>query len=624
MNRQTYLKDFHYDLVRPLNWILLYGCIANFLAAGMLYFFEKSNLLFTSIGFSVSILLGLLFLLRNRVPILGKLVIIMLIIFVHALLSLLQSGLIGTGIMALMMLQVIALVFLSLPNALIVGGISLLVVGVFTAVMHSGLLYFELSLLERMNSVGHWMVVLISLGLFFAIAAGTIAFLKTRLLENIEKLKRSNKVLAESNQKLRDNRKKLEHIAYYDTLTGLLLRSRFEELVDERLKSGSSSGFLILVNIKGFRLVNSIFGTETGDIVLRTIGDLFTTYQNDSNFIARMSGDEFAGWADGWDEETLKLNIAKFRKDIEHRLPLKLKDLRIDFFISAAAFPQDGNSFEECFRKAAAALTIAKETNSTHVHHFHHSMIQKAELELRMRGLLEQAIEKHGFEMYYQNKINIHTGEIVGVEALTRWNSAELGSVSPETFIPVIQKAQLMIPFSQTVFDIIFRELPALRNKLGEDIQISINTSPLFFIKPGFTEYVKAKVRQAGIDPTLVTLEITEDVFIEDIERIQTIIADLNGSGIKIALDDFGKGFSSIYYISHIQLDELKVDKSFIDDICCSEKSFGVFSSICDFAATLGYKTVAEGVETREQVDKIKQTRCQVVQGYYYSQPEPI
>src|SRR6056297_1355104 len=341
MIRQTDLKVVHNDLALPLNRILLYGCIANFIAAGVLYFFEKTNLLFTVIGLSVSILLGLLFLLRNRVPILGKLIIIILVLFVHALLSLLQSGLIGTGIIGLMMLQVIALVFLSLPNAILVGSFSLLVVGVFASVIQSGFLSYKLLPLERMNTGAHWMVVLISLALFFAITAGTISFLKSRLLENIEKLKRSNKVLAESNQKLRENRQKLEHIAYYDPLTGLLLRDRFEELVDERLNSGSSSGFLILVNIKGFRLINSIFGTETGDLVLRTIGNLFTSYQSDTNFIARMSGDEFAGWADNWDEKTLELNMAKFRKDIKLRLPEGLRDLHIDFYISAAAFPQD-------------------------------------------------------------------------------------------------------------------------------------------------------------------------------------------------------------------------------------------------------------------------------------------
>ncbi len=634
MTRQAYWNNFLKQFSPFLNTIILIGSLANLGAGLVLYFFEKTNHLFAGIDIAIGLLLLMMFLVRYRFSNYLKVSVLATIILFHAIMSFLGSGLIGTGILALLLLQVVALVFLPLMPALMLGSISLITIAVFILLIHTGHITYGFSLIIRMNSPAHWITILISTVLFFILTGGTITLLKRRLIENIEKLEDSNKFLTNTNRELQENRQKLEHLAYYDPLTGLLNRERFKELVNQRVSAAAPSdkeldkettqGFLILVNIKNFRIINSIFGSKMGDRVLRTIGELLSGYQSENNFIARLHGDEFAGWANGWSEDDLESRMTKFRQDLKQRLPAELKDLHMDFYIAAAAYPQDGHNFEECFRKAGAALKIAKETGSTRVRHFQHSMIQKAELEMRMRRLLEIAIEARDFTVCYQKKIDIHTGEITGVEALARWHSNELGDISPGVFVPVIRKSQLMIPFTQAIIDIIFSEIAALHKKLGSPVPVSINTSPLFFLKPGFTEYITEKIEQAGISPQLITLEITEDVFIEDISRIRDIIAALNRHGINIALDDFGKGFSSIYYISHIHFNELKVDKSFIDEIVADPKRFGVFSSICDFAATLGYKTVAEGVETEEQVEKIKQTRCRVVQGYFFSRPEPL
>ena len=241
-----------------------------------------------------------------------------------------------------------------------------------------------------------------------------------------------------------------------------------------------------------------------------------------------------------------------------------------------------------------------------------------------MRAALAHAVENDEFYPVYQPKIDLDTGATVGVEALARWDAAEYGPVSPTTFVPILTAADLMVQFGRDLFEKILADVPALRLRYGEAITVSINVSPVQMLSPSFCTYLDELCRRHAVDPSTVVVEITEDVFVGDVETVRRIVTCLSDRGIAVALDDFGKGFSSLYYIRHIPFKELKVDKSFIDDITDNERSRALFRSICDIAATYGHTVVAEGVEREEQITVVRDAGCTTAQGFFFAKPEAL
>jgi len=239
-----------------------------------------------------------------------------------------------------------------------------------------------------------------------------------------------------------------------------------------------------------------------------------------------------------------------------------------------------------------------------------------------MLRLLEQAVLNREFTAEYQTKINLSTGAVAGVEALARWRTPQFGQVSPDEFIPLVMQSSLMGAFSKVIFETVVAEIPRLQRGYGEHISVALNISPAFFLSAGFADYIAEVLAQFSIDPHRITLEITEDIFVEDITRIREVIHTLRVQGVAISLDDFGKGYSSLYYISHIELNELKVDRSFTERICTDTRSFGLMKIICSMAETFSFKVVAEGVETMEQAERLREAGCDTAQGYLYSRPE--
>ncbi|PKA11638.1 histidine kinase, partial [Leptospira meyeri] len=249
-------------------------------------------------------------------------------------------------------------------------------------------------------------------------------------------------------------------------------------------------------------------------------------------------------------------------------------------------------------------------------------MESKIEREQKLKNYLEKAINHKNFKIAYQEKVDISSKQTVGLEALARWSLPEFGNISPEEFIPIITKSELIVPFGKCIFEKTISHIPKLLDLYGKKIQISINISPIFFLYPNFNDYIIQYLSEHRINPKNIIFEITEDVFLDEIETIQKIVSELRSNGISVSLDDFGKGYSSLHYMQKIQFDELKIDKSFLDDIANSDRNFLLLESICHLADSLGLKTIAEGIENEEQLQRLKQTSCHVVQGYLYSRPQ--
>ncbi|HEY5525576.1 MAG TPA: EAL domain-containing protein, partial [Clostridium sp.] len=294
------------------------------------------------------------------------------------------------------------------------------------------------------------------------------------------------------------------------------------------------------------------------------------------------------------------------------------------FHISYSTYPDHGFDFESCYKKATVALKIAKENSATTIYKFEQSMAESLDYEAKIINYIEEAIIDDEFEVYYQNKVSIIQKKVVGVEALARWNCKQLGFVSPVVFIPVIDKANMTARFSKMIIEKVLRDYPALEKKFEKGITVSINISPLFFFAKDFTDTIITAVKNSGINPNKIILEITEDIFINDFITIQKIIAELKRFGLKISLDDFGTGYSSLTYVKDIDFDEIKVDKSFIQGLLTDERVFSLLKAIDQIAKAYNYSVVAEGVETKEQLDMVSEAGFGIIQGFIYSKPEPI
>lgn len=417
---------------------------------------------------------------------------------------------------------------------------------------------------------------------------------------------------------------KISYLAYYDQLSEIPNRNKFKEHVNKRIKDGIKNAQIVLLDIKDFNLINSILGNEFGDKIIKTIGYVFKKYQSDEYFFARLSGNEFAGWIENSSESLIKEYVEYFRALFNDEIKNIGFNQKIYFHISYSVYPDNGADFESLYKKATIALKFAKENSPTRIFNFEKSMEESIEQEARIISYVEEAINEDEFTVYYQNKVSIRDNKVVGVEALARWNSKILGFVSPAVFIPVIDKANLTARFSKVIIDKVLMDYTKLEKKFQKDITVSINISPLFFFEKDFTAIIIEAISNSGVNPNNVILEITEDIFINDFDTIQKIIAELKSFGVKISLDDFGTGYSSLNYIKNIDFDELKIDRTFMKDLLTDERVLKLLKSIDQIAKAYDYSVIAEGVETQAQLEKVQEAGFDIVQGFIYSKPEPL
>ncbi len=425
-------------------------------------------------------------------------------------------------------------------------------------------------------------------------------------------------------QRILSQEEKILNLAYYDQLSGLPNRNMYKDYIDRRIEMDLKKAYLFLLDIKDFKFINSMLSNKFGDKIIKVVGDVLKEFQNENWMVARLSGNEFGAWIENEEEDEIKQAILFFQKRFDEELKKIEFNQKFKFYISYSAFPEDGQSFEDCYKKASIALNYAKENNLDEAYKFNDDMETYIEKESQMINYVEEAINNDEFIIYYQNKVKILDNEIIGVEALARWNSKALGFVSPSVFIPIVYKSNLTTKFTKMIIEKVLSDYRSLEKKFSKDIKVSINISPLFFFEKDFIEMIKNAINSRGINPQNVIFEITEDIFINDFDAIEKIVSELKSFGVKISLDDFGTGYSSLTYIKNIKFDELKIDKSFIDNLGKDERLFELLKAIETIARTYGYEVVAEGVETAEQLRKVAEAGFDIVQGYIYSKPEPI
>ncbi len=430
-----------------------------------------------------------------------------------------------------------------------------------------------------------------------------------------------------------------DHLVYYDSVTNLPNKKMFMARVDLSLNKSKRYDehlALLIITLDNYR-INSTVGHDAGDEILREaasriesvvrdVDELGNVLEGDESNMSlfRADGVAFSLLLDRINgEENAALVAERIIQSIKEPISLKDIDIFITCSIGIATYPTDGNDSISLLQRAASANNYAKNTGGNTFQFSSETINAKYNRRLSLETKLRQALKKDEFVLYYQPKVDIRSDKINGVESLLRWDSREDGLISPAEFIPLAEETGLIVPIGEWVLKEACSKLREWHQTGSTLISMAVNLSVIQFNEPGFSQTVKQIILNSGIDPHYLTLELTESLLMDDVENKISIMQQLRDIGLNLSIDDFGTGYSSLKYLSKLPLDELKIDRSFIMDVCDNSDNRAIVSSVISLADHLELKTVAEGVETKEQLDILYKMRCDQYQGFLFSRPVP-
>jgi len=366
--------------------------------------------------------------------------------------------------------------------------------------------------------------------------------------------------------------------------------------------------------------VNDTFGHPAGDKLLKIVADRLRGLVRDTDTIARMGGDEFvivqSAIADPADATSLAQRVIKLMSE---PYDLDGQQAVIGASIGISVGPGDGSSPDKLLRNADLALYRAKGDGRGTFRFFEPAM----DLQMQTRRILEQELRKAlpagEFELYYQPVVNLVSNEISGFEALLRWHHPTQGMIAPATFIPLAEEIGFIVPLGEWVI----RQACAAAARWPGDLRVAVNISAVQFRNAGLMQVIVGALANSGLDPTRLEIEITETVLLENKETTLDVLHQLRALGVRIAMDDFGTGYSSLTYLQCFPFDKIKIDRSFVKDIAENTGSLNIVRAVAALANGMGMTATAEGVETREQLDRITSEGCTEMQGFLFSQPLP-
>lgn len=418
---------------------------------------------------------------------------------------------------------------------------------------------------------------------------------------------------------------KIKQLALFDALTGIPNRYAFLNSLDKEVSECSlfnKQGAIFFIDLDDFKRINDSLGHDIGDKLLKTISSQAMALIDKNETICRFGGDEFL---------VLKRNINGKEEIIE--LANKLLSIFKDCFvldgkqvfitcsIGICMFPNNGKDKNIILKNADTAMYKAKEQGKNRYEFYNEEMSEKLMKAMVIEKAIRNGLINNDFYLNYQPQVDIQTGNIIGVESLIRLKNEELGFLSPGEFIPIAEEDGLIVPIGDWVMETALTKKKEWIDKGYGSVRMSINVSSLQIHQPDFLEKVKCLVDKFKIPKGFIELEITESVLMESLDDNVRILQELRNIGIRTALDDFGTGYSSLNYLRMIPIDTLKIDKSFIDDICTNEKQGAIVDVIIEMAHKLGMEVIAEGIETVEQLKVMKEKNCDVIQGYVFSKP---
>ncbi|NPU91672.1 MAG: EAL domain-containing protein [Gammaproteobacteria bacterium] len=421
-------------------------------------------------------------------------------------------------------------------------------------------------------------------------------------------------------------KKKLDHLAYHDVLTELpnrtLLQDRLNQAIEVAHRQGSRLALMFL-DLDRFKHINDSLGHAVGDQLLQAVARRLMACVRHSDTVSRLGGDEFV---------LLLFTIAcledaavtaeKVLESLTRPYLIDRRDLHISASIGISIYPDDGQDAETLIKNADIAMYCAKENGRNNYKLFEQGMNALAVQRQSIEANLHRALERQEFVLHYQPKINLHSGAIVGVEALIRWNHPQRGLVLPAQFISIAEECGLILPIGRWVLREACRQAQAWQQAGLPPITVAVNTSALEFGAKDFFENVRATLDETQLAPCYLELELTESVLMRDAESTNALLQALADLGVKLAVDDFGTGYSSLSYLRQFPVDTLKIDQSFVSQMSGNVDDATIVTAVISLGKNLQKQVIAEGVETAEQCAFLLAQQCDEGQGYYFGYPE--
>jgi diguanylate cyclase (GGDEF)-like protein/PAS domain S-box-containing protein len=418
---------------------------------------------------------------------------------------------------------------------------------------------------------------------------------------------------------------RIEQQAKYDTLTGLANRSLLNERLQQAIESAAAHNTrlaVVFVDLDRFKFINDSLGHHVGDDLLRAIAARLKANIRDGDTVARLGGDEFVLLINGQREpNTVALMLERLLDDISQPWSIPQGDFTFTCSMGVALYPDDGDSAETLLKHADSAMYRAKETGRNNFQFFTAQLNALITERLDLENKLRRALERQQFELNYQPRIDMRTGEIVGVEALIRWHAGDDQPVAPSRFIPIAEEIGLIAPIGKWVL-----KTACAQNKAWQDaglppLVVSVNVSARQFRQDDLVRTIAEVLRETALESRYLEIELTESAVMHDAEQFVAMLNELNDLGVQIAIDDFGTGYSSLSYLKRFPVDRLKVDRSFVQDIATDSDDATIVRTIIALGHNLGLKVVAEGVETEQQLQFLRENHCDELQGYLYGMP---
>ncbi|MCG8482921.1 MAG: EAL domain-containing protein, partial [Clostridia bacterium] len=418
------------------------------------------------------------------------------------------------------------------------------------------------------------------------------------------------------------------HIALKDRLTNLPNRRFIKQQLTSDIKTASKNSNkvgILFIDLDKFKLVNDTLGHSIGDHLLKKAAIRLNSVVIKENAIGRLGGDEFIVVLNDVTALEEIETVAKRILDL-FREPFILREKQIHntCSIGISIFPENGQDVETLFKNADIAMNMSKEKGRNNYRFYTDEMNKKAEENLEIVENLREALKRKEFVIHYQPKINIKTGEITGLEALVRWDHPDLGLVYPEYFISIAEEAGLINKIDEFVFEVVCLQIRNWINNGFSPINIAVNISPTFFNNIEFITKLETILNHTGVDASYLSVEITETAAMKDTGYVHNILNRLREKKIEISLDDFGTGYSSLSYLKIFPIDTLKIDQLFVNGINKDKRDESLIEATITMAKALDIKVISEGVETKEQLNYLKEIGCEEFQGFLFSKPVPI
>jgi diguanylate cyclase (GGDEF)-like protein/PAS domain S-box-containing protein len=421
---------------------------------------------------------------------------------------------------------------------------------------------------------------------------------------------------------------RIHYLAYHDTLTGLPNRVLFEEHVTRAITQVETTLHplaVMFLSLDRFKKFNDTLGHIIGDQLLRRVAERLSASVGDSDTLACFASDEFAFLlAEVRDADDAAEKARRFQRVLEAPFEIDEQELYVTASIGIGLYPHDGVDAQGLLKNAGAALYRAKQQGGNNYQFYTPDMNERALKRLALENKLRSALERKEFRVYYQPQVSIGTGQIVGMEALVRWQHPEMGLVSPAEFIPLAEDTGLIAPIGEWVLRSACAQTKSWHDCGFTSLHVSVNLSPRQFQQPDLLLMIERQLKETGLDPSSLELEVTESSVMKNAESAISTLRELKKMGIKISIDDFGSGYSSLSYLKHLPIDVLKIDQSFVRDMTSDPKDAAIVMAIIQLAHSLQLKVNAEGVETEEQLRFLRLLRCDEMQGYLFCRPLPV